>query len=211
MSRFLINKGIIIKSTFLLLIVALILYYGVYWMLLLVMIVVLIKIINREILIRIQKSRARLQANREVEDVEYIILSDSRLLEKDLKSTFCTDKNYTLVLPDASMHNIFLVLEHILSVLNTDNKNVVIIFRLEREKDMVTAFDLPFYSQITKLELGINESARKFYYPLIFTPIRCFRYIFPCINPKFKESNMNNREIEILCKRHNIKVKFYQL
>ena len=121
-----------------------------------------------------------LSSKRDIKPIDTLIIGDY-CSRKVLSSLYNLDKSLIVMAPERSAKASLLILQHIASRLN--GKNVCIIAP-HNQTDVITPLDASYFSQITKLEIGIESGRIKRYSYLLLHPLMLIRVLLPFSKPK---------------------------
>ena len=146
-----------------------------------------------------------LLSNRKIRKIDTLIIGDwcSRRL---LAQRFDLSCSLVLLAPERSERASFLILEHLASRL--DGKNVCII-KPHRDHDLIGVYDIPYLSQLTKMELGLTNTPHKRLSFLLENPFALFRFLYsPFVN--LHEAQIQNEDLMKYCERKGYVLTYLQ-
>lgn len=143
-----------------------------------------------------QKPMGELHNNRKIRKVDSLIIGDwcSR---RQLSRYFDLSHSLIVRAPGRSEKASLLLLEHLASRL--DGKNVYIV-QPRKDNGEVGPYDLPYMSQLSKLELGLSVSSRNMFSWLLCHPSELIKVFFSPLMT-LRESESTNRDLVEYCKR----------
>lgn len=159
--------------------------------------------LNSEVIRRINLPTARIGARRDIETVDTLVVGD--MCSKQVLKRYCTSANSLVIMaPGRSLSSSALIIAHLESVLQ-EGGTVIMIGTKRDNVNKVTAFDLPFISRVSLLELGIKKSFALCNMPFYLYPFKSIRMIIGSHGTK-SEADCPSENIKKMCERKNLKL-----
>lgn len=200
MSRFLKNRKLWLLAAGLILIAVLL--FVKLWILAAIVLVGELLFLLSVIVVRdTQKPISELHHNRRVRQIDTLIIGDwcSR---RQLARHFDLSRSLIVRAPGRSEKASLLLLEHLASRL--DGKNVCIVQPVS-DKGEIGPFDVPYMSQLTKLELGLSVSSRRMLLFLFFHPCELAKVLLSPLC-SLRVSEPLTKEIQNYCVRKGFRL-----
>lgn len=163
--------------------------------------------LNAPICRKIYGALNHLNANRQIETVNALIIGDL-CTEKVLKKVCNLDGSLKIMFPNRSLVSSKLILYHLTSVLR-EGGDVIIINNGKGHG--VTCYDYPFLSQITRLELNLKNESKKRNYPLLFAPLQSIRLLLDLGAYRIQQEECPDEDIIEMCKRKKFKLIYLKI
>ncbi|MEE3484349.1 MAG: hypothetical protein VZQ98_08535 [Bacteroidales bacterium] len=145
-----------------------------------------------------------LSPKRKIKKVTTLVIGDV-CSHKELSSVINEDETLFFTCPYRTLPASYQILLHTVS--RIDEKGlVVIIDKKQPTKFQHTIFDVNFYSQITKKELGLEFSKNDMRFPFFKHPIVSFMILVGCYSKNYKTELCPNEAIQEFCNKKNIKL-----
>ena len=164
--------------------------------------------VNARVSRAICSGRNRLSARRQVKEISTLVVG-ACVSRKVLVRTFGKDA-LLIVAPNRSADTSSLLLQHVSSCLRSGGRVCIILPAGKGEKKL-TIFDLPFLSQLAKLEMNVSFDKRETRYPLFFHLAESMKFVRDnLLKRKLRKVEYTHSDIQELCGRKGFVLDFYK-
>lgn len=197
MSRFLTRKKSFIMLVSGMLLVTFIFAFTTWWIVsVLIIIGLCLLLVNLIILLKTDKRRL-LSAHRDIRQYKYLVIGDECAPSRLRDFVNESDGIFSIMSPGRSLEASYQILLHTSSVLK-DKGVCVILYGGQTVKKKYDIFDVPYFSMITRKELGL-KSGFKTLLPLLFEPCKSVQILCGLFPSGYKLADCPMAELKSFC------------
>lgn len=148
-----------------------------------------------------QKNLSILHNRQQITKINTLIIGDT--CPPAITEKFRTGNAFALQFPDRSLEASYQIFMHVESILEEKGR-LIIIHDTKIAHNKLSIFDFPYLHSITIKELKCENWKNKQKYPLLYEPVKCFRYLINLRKRNYQEAACPKNELNTFCSERGI-------